>query len=230
MVGSRSGQSWAGRVVTQIDAYYGEICNSLSKTPEKRNPVHHLPQAIGQKIASISWEGRDPGPWQMRTGGVPVTWQQGCCGGHRVPAGLCRGGCSYGWLRVGPQGSWEVECDGCWTYLKCCSGSLFRGVIVLLLWGEELLRNSAFMKPSGEPARTSCSSAQRLQWQCRPGRGDCCRVENTAARLLGIPLSITGETPSHIWSKKIIYTFDLGHNTQKLFRGGKWHPNLPWGP
>lgn len=127
-------------------------------------------------------------------------------------------GTGHRW-RVGLQGSQEVERDGRCTCLKRHAGSLFNGGGIRLLWGEELLRNSAVVRPWGEPGRRNHSSAPRFRWHWQPRRGD--------TSLLGIPWSSTGETPSRMHSEKTISMFDQGHNTQKLLGGAKWHRNLP---
>lgn len=108
MVASRTGQPWAGRVVTETDAYYKEICNLFSKTPERRNPVQDSPQAICQTDNSFT---------ELQRAGM---LGYGKCGqavsmllrGYGVPRGLQ--GVAAAIQCVGLQGNWDVEHDGCY--------------------------------------------------------------------------------------------------------------------
>lgn len=200
MAASRTRQPWAGRAVTEIVAYYKEICNLFSKTHEERNPVQDFPRAICQTDNSFSkLQGAEI--LGHRKWGQTVSmllW------GHGVPGGLQGGGCSYGSVwdcrAIGTWGVMDVICTRN-AALECWS--LFDGSVLLIHLGEELLgklsHHEALVTASQEerqwhseaPVAVSTEETWHRHW-----------VKLSAATLLIIPLRSIGETPPICASKR----------------------------
>lgn len=107
----------------------------------------------------------------------------------------------------------------------CWFASLERGFVEKLSL-QEALERASHPEEAASASRGSSASVREAWLQCQ--------VKHSTARVLGILMRSTGDACSHICSEKIMYVLDLGHNTQKLLRGGKQHRNLlcllPRGP
>ena len=105
---------------------------------------------VKQTIASENCDGKAPGPWEMKTSGIPATWQQGCrrgmgcllaSGGAAAAMAACG---TAGWLGGGVgQTSYILEMLH-WAIVRWWwrFASLGRGVVEKLSLHEALGRAS----------------------------------------------------------------------------------------